>query len=334
MARRLQRETINVSIIGIPALVYVLGTNRAASVDLILFHWFLLMFSCPILITGLDAIVPLGLAPKHQARAMLREIGIQVGGLGLATAGMLTVVTQVTRIPLSILVGGPLVSALVPAFLAYALISMTATWQEARQCALRAESSEARARQEALAARIRPHFLFNALNCIEELTDTQPASARIAVAQLARLLRSVLNASASPMSKLEDELRLVDDYLSLEKLRFGPRFTYDLPSIDGLSQQQMPSTILLTLAENAVKHGVEQRSGQVEVQIAIDCAKGRPTKISIKSPTGRGDSKRLEAGTGYGLHDVRERLFLAYGNQSELRIEREEESTLVEFVVP
>lgn len=332
--KRLRRETLNAILIGIPGMAYVLAVNTTASRGLIALHGFLLLFLCPSLVTCLDAAVPRSNSQKSEIRALVREVGIQIGGLSLATIGMLLTISGLTPITLRNLVGAPLLTGLLPIFLAYALLSMTSTWHETRQQVLRSESSEARARQEALAARIRPHFLFNALNCIEELTDSDPAAARIAVGQLSRLLRSVLTASAAPLSKLADELRLVDDYLALEQLRFGSRFSYDLPLESAFSELRLPSTILLTLAENAVKHGVECTPGPVRVKVELVPTDDQHLRIAVLSPHASGPSPRLEAGTGYGLTDVRERLALAFKNNSSLQMKHDGENTIVEFTVP
>ena len=265
LATTLYRELRIGLLVGLPALGLVLATNRTASSGLIALHAALLGALAPLLVALLSLTVPRPARPG--TTAVLRELGVRTVALGGATAAMILVLTTVTPLSLRVLVGGPLLVGLAPVFLAYALVGLGVEWSDMRALALRAEAEEARARQAALTARIRPHFLFNALNCIEELTDTDPSAAREAVGRLSRLLRAVLTSSSAPLGSLDREARLVDDYLGIERLRFGPRFTYALRVGPEAAERRVPGTVLLTLAENAVKHGVEQVPGPVHVEL-------------------------------------------------------------------
>jgi LytS/YehU family sensor histidine kinase len=202
------------------------------------------------------------------------------------------------------------------------------------------QAGEARARQAALAARIRPHFLFNALNCIEELTDTDPPAARLATGRLARLLRSVLQSSASPKGRLEDEVRLVDDYLGLERIRFGERLAYELDVAPEAAGRELPATVLLTLAENAVKHGCEAVPGPARISLRARLAADGALRVVVTSPALASPASpaaaraRAEPGTGYGLADVRERLALACGPGASCTLTTEGGEARVELVLP
>jgi two-component system sensor histidine kinase AlgZ len=225
------------------------------------------------------------------------------------------------------------VVALVPVFVAYAMVAVAASWVKLREHALLLAAAEARARQAALAARVRPHFLFNALNCIEELAAADPSAARLAVGRLARLLRAVLEASASPKARLSDEVRLVDDYLGIERIRFGARFSYSLDVADDVGHAEIPSTILLTLAENAVKHGIEAVAGDATIVLRARRA-GSTIVLVLESPAPRERSSRAEHGTGYGLSDAKERLELAYAGRASLTLRIIDGTAHVELTLP
>ena len=220
------RELTVALVVGLPGTAFVLATNATASSSFILLHVALLVVLTPLAVVTFDAVVPrVRRADAAAFGPVLRDVAVRLAGLALATVAMVLAIGAMTGIGARQVVGAPLVVALVPVFLMYVLVATAGAWTRLREHALRAAAHEAHARQAALAARVRPHFLFNALNGIEELTDTDPTAARDAIGRLARLLRAVLEASAEPRARLADEARLVGDYLAIERLRFGERMT-------------------------------------------------------------------------------------------------------------
>ena len=109
---------------------------------------------------------------------------------------------------------------------------------------------------KALRAQINPHFLFNALNAIASLIHTDPARADEAVEQLAEVFRYTLRRSESEWAPLDQELAFARAYLDVEQARFGQRLTCTIDSDHLPPPPQVPSMLLQTLIENAVKHGV------------------------------------------------------------------------------
>jgi len=328
----LARESLVCLGIGIPAVAYVLGTNHTASLGVIALHALLLGALTPVAVTLLERAMPRAI---HRGwLSVLRALGVRVLGLSMAAAGMVVTLVAVTPLTLGVVVGGPLLVALVPVFLAYGLVALGVQWAGLREHALRVEANETRARQAALAARIRPHFLFNALTCIEELTDTDTKAAREAVGQLARLLRAVLRASEAPKGVLEDELRLVSDYLAIERLRFGERFRCELRLAPEVARCEVPATVLLTLAENAVKHGIETTRGPALLRVEAGPRPGGGLRVLVASPFNEAQSPRIDPGIGYGLADVRERLALLYRDRAEVQLRFEEGEGRVELVLP
>jgi sensor histidine kinase YesM len=122
------------------------------------------------------------------------------------------------------------------------------------------ERDEAEARRAAIEAqlaslesRVQPHFLFNTLNSIASLIPTDPRGAERMTAQLASLLRSSLDAANMPLVPLADEVRIVRDYLDIERVRFGQRMQPDLAIDPGVESALVPRFSLQTLVENSVK---------------------------------------------------------------------------------
>lgn len=135
----------------------------------------------------------------------------------------------------------------------------------ARQLAVRAKQAEL----EALQARIHPHFLFNTINTGIALLHQRPEVAEQLLLDLADLFRAAL--AGPPALKLEDELALTERYLKIEALRFGNRLriAWQLPS--PLPDIEVPTLSIQTLAENAIRHGVEPspNGGEVHVKVAV-----------------------------------------------------------------
>ncbi len=324
----LTQEVVVCVIIGIPALGYVLATNETASRSVILLHAALLVGLVPLSMTLVELLVPrVGVSGWA---VVGRELSVRIVGLVLAILGTLAVIASLTPLTLRALVGSPLAVAMIPVFLAYGLATMVVQWARFREQALLASVSEVRARHAALAARIRPHFLFNALNCIEELTELDPPGARIAVGRLANLFRAVLKSSAEITARVEDEIRLVEDYLGIEQIRLGQRFRYTIRLSPEASTARLPGTILLTLAENAMKHGCEATPGPVELEFVAEASDGR-LHLSISGPAAPASPER---GTGYGLSDVRERLALAYGDRASLTLTTAGGRSRVDVITP
>lgn len=183
-----------------------------------------------------------------------------------------------------------------------------------RQAALAGE-----ARMAALQARIHPHFLFNALNCIRALIVENPEAARGAVTDLSYLMRTALNAADIGEHALSEELRIVDSYLGLEQLRFAERLRWRAEVDPAAADIVLPPLLLQTLVENGVKHGVGRSA--TPVQIVARIAREADGQVCVEV----GNSGRLQAGEdsagGSGLALSRERLQLRYGADAGLVLE-------------
>src|SRR5690625_967777 len=144
-------------------------------------------------------------------------------------------------------------------------------------------AAETRARLDALQARIRPHFLFNALNTIASLEHSNPDAAEAATLDLSDLLRIGLRPGAT--HSLAEELELVRGYVRIEKLRLGRRLQveWDLP--DNLPQDhQLPVLIIQPLVENAVVHGIARRAQGGRLTISLRMGKRSRLRLENTHP--------------------------------------------------
>lgn len=125
----------------------------------------------------------------------------------------------------------------------------------------------AEAELKALRAQINPHFLFNALNTIISLIEERPDDAEEVVQHLAAIFRHILNTGSQTFITLEEELELVNHYLSIEQARFGEKLKVEQSLTSTAWQQPVPAFVIQTLVENAIKHGIEKKRGGGSVKI-------------------------------------------------------------------
>jgi signal transduction histidine kinase len=203
----------------------------------------------------------------------------------------------------------------------------------AQELRLQASRSELKA----LRAQINPHFFFNALNAIASLIHTAPARADEVVEQLAEVFRYTLRRSDSEWAPLDQELAFARAYLDVEEARFGPRLTCAIASDHLTPPPLVPSMLLQTLIENAVKHGVSQTRGPGRIEVVVRCGASEIIVEVRDNGPGPGAAPPLSrGGTGFGLRSVRERLAGHFGDRARLTLERDtaDATTVARIVMP
>ncbi|MGD0547595.1 MAG: histidine kinase [Terracidiphilus sp.] len=189
----------------------------------------------------------------------------------------------------------------------------------------------AEAQLSSLESRIHPHFLFNTLNSIAALIPSDPQRAEDTVGKLASLLRFSLSANQSGLMQLSQELKIVRDYLEIEKTRFGPRLRYEIAIPEALAEINVPPLALQSLVENSVKHVVSQRSQGASIRIRGWMDSSRITlEVSDDGPGFTLDAITPE----HGLGNLIARLELLFGGAGQLEVAREKERTIVRLNFP
>lgn len=147
---------------------------------------------------------------------------------------------------------------------------------EARSVRIQAHAAQlqaqlAEARLDALRRQLDPHFLFNTLNTVSALVERDPRGVRRMIGQLSDLLRHSIDAS-SPEIPLRLELELLERYVDIMRVRFEDQLEITVKADPATLDALVPNLVLQPLVENAIKHGVEQRSddGRVEVEAVLD----------------------------------------------------------------
>jgi len=166
------------------------------------------------------------------------------------------------------------------------------------------------------------------------LIHTDPARADEAVEQLAEVFRYTLRRSDTEWAPLDQELTFARAYLDVEQARFGQRLTSSIDSDHSSPVPLVPSMLLQTLLENAVKHGVSQARGPGRIDVIVRTTperitlEVRNTGPSTRDSTAQGGavtrSGQAPEGEGFGLHSVRERLKGHFGDRATFGLTRDE----------
>lgn len=183
------------------------------------------------------------------------------------------------------------------------------------------------ARLASLESRIHPHFLFNTLNSISSLIHSDPMAADAQLQRLCALLRFSLDSSETPLVTLGQEMKIVRDYLDIEKTRFGDRLRFELDVPDSVLSCSVPPLAVQTLVENSVKHVVAPSRTGGAITVRAVCADGVLTVSVSDSGPGVGAGSVVP---GHGLDNLRSRLEVLFADRGRLAFD----SSTVRLEVP
>tara|TARA_R110000868_G_scaffold408293_4_gene690969 strand:+ start:2947 stop:3945 length:999 start_codon:yes stop_codon:yes gene_type:complete len=171
-----------------------------------------------------------------------------------------------------------------------------------------------------LKGQIHPHFLFNTLNNLYALTLKKSESSPEVVLKLSELLSFMLYECNSRTVPLSKELKLIENYIALEKIRYDDRLTVSCETYGDVSQSQIPPMLLLPFVENAFKHGTSDSIDKVWVEINV-VIRNQTLSLSVKNSNGHeSGNEEFEYQKGIGLKNVKRRLDLLYNGFYELNI--------------
>ena len=166
-------------------------------------------------------------------------------------------------------------------------------------------------------AQVEPHFLFNTLANVQHLVETDPASASRMLESLIQYLRAALPRMREDATTIGREADMARAFLDIHRMRMGSRLEYALEVPEALRCRPFPPMMLISLVENAIKHGVDPccEAGSVTIKASEE---GGKLRFAV-ADSGLGISPRK--GTGVGLSNIRERLKALYGTSARLVIE-------------
>jgi two-component system sensor histidine kinase AlgZ len=181
-------------------------------------------------------------------------------------------------------------------------------WQEESR-------AEADGRYLALQARIRPHFLFNALNSLVELIQTKPDVAEEMVIDLADLFRVSLD-SRQRLIPLREEIEIVKIYMRIEEIRLGDKLLVNWEIPEAVLDAQVPRLTVQPLVENGVLHGVSRLRARGMLHV-IARREGDFLVVDVENPIPPEDAPK-RAGTGTAIGNIAQRIKLIYGDRAKL----------------
>lgn len=176
------------------------------------------------------------------------------------------------------------------------------------------------ARLRLLQAQVAPHFLFNTLANVRELVSTASPRAAPVLESLIAYLRAAVPRLNQPVSTIGQELELVRAYLEVMHMRMPDRLQFSVEADDQARAMVCPPMTLLTLVENAMRHGIDpaEEGGRIDVRVTTKGGRGRAEVADTGMGLSRGSNE--DGGLGTGLANLRERLQLAFGGDARLTL--------------
>jgi two-component system, LytTR family, sensor kinase len=191
------------------------------------------------------------------------------------------------------------------------------------------------ARMDALSRQINPHFLFNTLNSVSSLIRTNPQQARAVVYKLSNILRRLLRKHEN-FSPLSEELDFINDYLSIEVIRFGDKLRFEKDVDPKTLDRLVPSMLLQPLIENSVKHGLSSKVDGGMVRFRSSLKEGRLRLLVEDDGVGIPEVKLATLREqGIGVSNVNERLKVLFGSDYKMWIDSKPgQGTRIEIEIP
>ena len=169
-----------------------------------------------------------------------------------------------------------------------AAIKLMKHWYVKEQRNLQLQKENTESQLQLLKAQVHPHFLFNTLNNIYSYTqDSSPTASRL-ITKLSDLLRFVLYEGSQPTVTLDRELKMIQDYIALEKVRYGNKLDLDIQLPEKTNNLFIAPLLLLPLIENCFKHGTSSMIEQPWISLHVTI---RDTQMHMKLVNGKANTK-------------------------------------------
>jgi len=191
-------------------------------------------------------------------------------------------------------------------------------YREDQEEKMRLNRALSEAKLHALRSQLNPHFLFNALNSVSCLVHNDPAAADRMLSNIANLLRLTLARDDSKEVRLLEEVEIAEEYLEIQKIRFGSRLKSEIDIADDVLEARVPNMLLQPLVENACIHGVARTRGECRLEIKARSEAGQ-LAVSIYND-GPPANPNWKSQPGIGLRNTLERLRLLYGANADLEL--------------
>jgi LytS/YehU family sensor histidine kinase len=194
-------------------------------------------------------------------------------------------------------------------------------WMQKQRAWMQAEQEIVKAELQLLKAQVHPHFLFNTLNNIYAFALEKSPKTPELVLKLSSLLSYMIYDCREPEVVLEKEIRVMNDYIDLERVRYGNRIDISVETGGDLEGKMISPLLMLPLLENAFKHGTSQQVEKPWMRFEL-LVKGHDLRCKIVNSKNPSSTSR---DNGIGIANVHKRLELLYPNRHDLKISNEED---------
>jgi LytS/YehU family sensor histidine kinase len=195
-----------------------------------------------------------------------------------------------------------------------------------------AEKLAREAELTSLRQQLQPHFLFNSLNSISALAGSNPQEARRMIQNLSDFLRGTIGKDNHQLNTLQQELQQLNLYLQIEKVRFGHRLQTQIHFDENCAHIKLPALILQPIMENAIKFGLYDTIGEIEIKVNAERQK-EMLLIRVSNPY-EPQTMSAKKGTGFGLNAVNRRLHLLYGRTDLLKAYAADNAFYTDILIP
>ncbi len=177
-------------------------------------------------------------------------------------------------------------------------------------------------RLRVLQAQIEPHFLFNTLASAQQLAQKGAPDAAKLIGHLVRFLRTSIPSMRDDTAPLKHEFEHITAYLAIMQTRMGDRLSFSVNAAPDVESFALPPALVMTLAENAVKHGIEpaEKGGRIDVKALL--VRGNLVITVADTGVGLALVENKEHGSGMGLSNIAQRLQVIYGDAAQVRLEQ------------
>jgi two-component system LytT family sensor kinase len=208
-------------------------------------------------------------------------------------------------------------------------------FREREQMAARLEAQLVQARLHSLQMQLNPHFLFNTLNCVSSLMRSDPDGADEMLERLSSLLRITLAKGGAQRIPLQEEMEVIQLYVSIQQLRFGDRVRHSIEVAPEAWDALVPTMILQPIVENAYVHGIAKSLGEGSITIKASITGDRLCIMIRNAGCVPGSFDDSAKGHGVGIANVKARLELHYGSRQSFSIrEMTPGDVTAEFLLP
>ncbi len=178
-------------------------------------------------------------------------------------------------------------------------------------------------------SQLNPHFIFNSMNGIRALIEEDAQKAKEGITQLSNILRHTLTLERRKLISLEEELKLVEDYLKLEKIRLEERLVYTITTSPSCFHYQVPPMLIQTLSENAIKHGISKLINGGELSIKSKSDNAFLIMEIINTGQYKPNGLKPEPLGGFGIDNSIQRLHFIFGDQATFDIKNLNENEVI-----